>query len=164
MLYHLVDWLVKSYGYPPGPYAYKDPLFRGTCAIILAFLVVLLAAPKVIRLLVRYKIGDRPEFDHKALNELVGHNKENTPTMGGVLIVTAILVSLLLLADLGNYYVRLAVFCMIWLAILGAVDDWLKLTVGAAERHARRPQDVRETALPDRAGGASRLVHLPIRW
>jgi len=130
VLYHLVDWLVKSYGYPPGPYAYKDPLFRGTCALILAFLIVVLAAPKVIRLLVRYKIGDRPEFDHKALNELVGHNKENTPTMGGVLIVAAILLSVLLLADLANYYVRLAVFCMLWLAALGAVDDWLKLTVG----------------------------------
>ncbi|HOW69765.1 MAG TPA: phospho-N-acetylmuramoyl-pentapeptide-transferase [Phycisphaerae bacterium] len=130
MLYHLVDWLVRSHGYPPGPYAYKDPLFRGTCALILAFLVVVLAAPKVIRILVRHKIGDRTEFDHKALNELVGHNKENTPTMGGVLIVAAILISLLLLADLMNYYVRMAIFCMLWLAALGAVDDWLKLTVG----------------------------------
>ena len=126
VFYYLADWW---YGHPTGPYAYKDPLFRSTCAIILAFMVVLLSAPKVIRFLVRHKIGDRPEFDHKALNELVGKNKENTPTMGGIVIVVAIFTCLLLLSDLGNYYIRMAMFCMFWLAIMGGVDDWLKLTV-----------------------------------
>jgi phospho-N-acetylmuramoyl-pentapeptide-transferase len=124
VLYHLVDyWL----GYPEGPYAYKDVLFRATGAVLLAFVVVVLLAPKVIRFLIRYKIGDRPEFDHKALNELT-RDKQNTPTMGGILIVTAVAVCVLLLADLGNYYIRMGLFCMVWLAVLGGVDDWLKLT------------------------------------
>ena len=124
MLYHLIDyWL----GYPEGPYAYKDVLFRATCAILLGFAVVVLLGPKVIRILVRYKIGDQPVFDHKPLNE-EAKDKRNTPTMGGILIVAAIFVCVLLLADLTNYYIRMAMFCLLWLAILGGVDDWLKLT------------------------------------
>ncbi len=129
VIYHLIDfWL----GYPTGPYAYKDVLFRAVCAVLLGFFVVVLLAPKVIRYLIRFKIGDRPEFDHKALNELT-KDKHNTPTMGGVLIVAAIVVCVLLLADLGNYYIRMGLFCIVWLAVLGGVDDWLKLT---ADRRA----------------------------
>ena len=127
MLYHLIDLWYES---RPGAYAYRDVLFRGTCAILLGFLVVWLLGPRVIRELRRRKIGDRPEFDHKLLNE-DSRNKQDTPTMGGLLIVAAILVCVLLLADLGNYYIRMAVFCMLWLTVLGGVDDWLKLTRAA---------------------------------
>lgn len=124
MLYHLFDlWLA----YPEEPYAYKDPLFRGTCAILISFLVVWFLGPRVIRWLMRRKIGDIAEFDHKALNELT-KDKKNTPTMGGMLIIMAISLAVLLLADLTNYYVRMALFCMVWLTAMGAVDDWLKLT------------------------------------
>jgi len=125
VLYHLLDYLL---GYPTGPYAYKDVLFRSVCAVLVGFAVVVLLAPRVIAMLKRYKIGDLAEFDHQALNDRV-RDKQNTPTMGGLLIVTAIAVSVLLLADLGNYYVRMGLFCMVWLAVLGGVDDYLKLTV-----------------------------------
>jgi phospho-N-acetylmuramoyl-pentapeptide-transferase len=50
--------------------------------------------------------------------------------MGGLLIVAAVFVCVILLADLGNYYIRMALFCMVWLTVLGGTDDWLKLTVG----------------------------------
>ncbi len=115
--------------YQPGPYAYKDVLFRGTCGILLGFVIVWLLAPKVIRELVRRKIGDQPEFDHKDLNE-ISKQKENTPTMGGILIIAAVFACVVLLADLTNYYIRMALFCMLWLGVLGGVDDWLKLTSG----------------------------------
>jgi len=124
VLYHLLDYW---YGSPPGPYAYKDALFRATCAILLGFLVVWLLGPRVIRELRRRKIGDRPEFDHKLLNEDT-RNKQDTPTMGGLLIVAAIFVCVVLLADLTNYYIRMSLFCMLWLTVLGGIDDWLKLT------------------------------------
>jgi len=125
VLYHLLDYLL---GYPTGPYAYKDVLFRSVCAVLLGFAVVILLAPKVIRTLKRYKIGDRPEFDHQTLNDRA-KDKQDTPTMGGVLIVASIAVVVLLLADLTNYYIRMGLFCMVWLALLGGVDDYLKLTV-----------------------------------
>src|SRR5205807_10605156 len=59
-----------------------------------------------------------------------GHNisKANTPTMGGILIVGSILLSVFLLADLHVRYVQFGMVVVIWLAVLGGIDDWLKLT------------------------------------
>lgn len=123
MLYHLFFWLTHG-----APYAYKPAWFRATLAVVVAFVIVWALGPWVIRTLVRMKIGDRPEFDHKALNEAT-RNKTDTPTMGGVLIAVAVLVTVLLLADLTNFYIVMGMFCLVWLAVLGGVDDWLKLTV-----------------------------------
>lgn len=126
MIYLLYDMLRGS---PDGPYAYKDPLFRGTCAILLGFLVVWLIGPRIIRQLAMRKIGDNADFDHSRLNESL-RDKKNTPTMGGIMIIVAIAVCVLLLADLRNYYIYMGLFCMVWLGVLGGIDDWLKLTVG----------------------------------
>jgi phospho-N-acetylmuramoyl-pentapeptide-transferase len=123
MLYHLFFWLTHG-----APYAYKPAWFRATLAVVVAFVIVWALGPWVIRTLVRLKIGDRPEFDHKALNEAT-RNKTDTPTMGGVLIAVAILLTVLLLADLTNFYIMMGLFCLVWLAALGGADDWLKLTV-----------------------------------
>ncbi len=125
MIYYLFDYLLRD---EPGAWAYKDALFRGTCAILLGFGVVLFLGPRVIRELVRRKIGDHAEFDHAQLNQKL-QEKKNVPTMGGVMIIAAIAICVLLLADLQNYYIRMAMFCMLWLSVLGGIDDWLKLTV-----------------------------------
>ncbi len=122
MLYLLLDYLLRGQAY-----AYKSVLFRAACAILLGFFIVWWLAPAVIRLLTRMKIGDVPEFHNKVLNETT-RDKANTPTMGGVLILGSILACVLLLADLRNYYVLMAMFCLVWLGALGMVDDWLKLT------------------------------------
>jgi phospho-N-acetylmuramoyl-pentapeptide-transferase len=128
VLYHLFYWLAKFYGKEQFGYAYKSELFRATVAVLMGFAVVHLVGPRVIRLLVKLKIGDVPEFDHAKLNELT-RNKANTPTMGGVIILIAILLPTLLLADLTDFYILMGVFCLVWLGALGAVDDYLKLTV-----------------------------------
>lgn len=130
MLYLFFKWLTGN-----TPYAYASPLFRATIAVILAFVIVWLLAPRVIRMLRRLKIGDRPEFDHEVLNKL-NTNKSDTPTMGGVLIVMAIFGCALLLADIRNFYVQMGCFCLIWLAVIGGVDDYFKLT--ARFRHGTR--------------------------
>jgi len=129
MLYALYCWLIAP---EPKGYAPESPMFRATLAVLLGFCIVWALGPRVIRLLVRLKIGDQPEFDHEALNRLT-RGKANTPTMGGVLIALAIVVCALLLADLRNFYVTMGLFCLLWLAVLGGVDDWLKLT---ADRRA----------------------------
>lgn len=108
-------------------YAYENALFRGTIAALFCFLVCLLSLPKVIRQLMKWKLGDKPEFDHASLNELT-REKTNVPTMGGVVMLGAIAVAIGLLADLTNFYVQMALICLVWLGALGAVDDWLKLT------------------------------------
>jgi phospho-N-acetylmuramoyl-pentapeptide-transferase len=83
------------------------------------------------------KLGDNPEFYIAKLNDLT-KNKRNTPTMGGIMIIAAIVINSLIFADWANFYVRMALFCTVYLAILGGVDDWLKLT------QARRTPGSRE--------------------
>ena len=103
--------------------------FRAFSAVVLAFFIVMLFGKRMIRWLVRLKIGDCAEFDNDQLNALM-RNKENTPTMGGLLLVASIVVTTLLLADIFNRYVHLILAVIIIFAAVGSADDWLKL-VGA---------------------------------
>ncbi|MEX0775529.1 MAG: phospho-N-acetylmuramoyl-pentapeptide-transferase [Phycisphaeraceae bacterium] len=114
-----MEWLVRLLT------QYID--FRAVLSIVLSFAFVVVLGPRVIRRLIALKIGDNPEFYNQTLNELTA-GKRNTPTMGGILICGAVLFCTLLLADIGNFYVQMALLCMIWLAVLGGFDDWLKLT------------------------------------
>ncbi|MCP4247375.1 MAG: phospho-N-acetylmuramoyl-pentapeptide-transferase [bacterium] len=85
--------------------------------------------------MIRYKLGDRPECDHASLSELT-RDKSRVPTMGGLLILSAIALSTLLFADPLNFYVQMGLVCLVWLGAVGAVDDWFKLT--AARRSGSR--------------------------
>ncbi len=116
-----------------GLYAYQNVAFRSVTAVLTAFLIAMIVGPRIIRWLMRKKIGDRPEFHHATLNELT-KEKVNTPTMGGLIIIFASLGTTFLWADMGNPFIRKAIVLMIWFACLGGVDDWLKLTAGAKQR------------------------------
>ncbi len=126
MIYHLLksfEQVVQKLGF----YAYEDVIFRCIMAAILSLAISLFTGPKIIRWLMRMKIGDRPEFHHAALNELM-RERANTPTMGGLIIMLSILVSTILWADLSNPFIHKAMFVIIWFGGIGAADDWLKLT------------------------------------
>ncbi len=102
--------------------------FRALFAALLAFAIVLVFGRRVIAWLRAKKIGDSAEFGVEQLNLLM-QGREGTPTMGGLLICGAMLVSTLLLADtFHNRYVQLGGIVVIWLAVVGGFDDWLKLT------------------------------------
>jgi len=101
--------------------------FRAFFAVVCSFTIVLMFGKRTIRWLLRQKIGDAPEFYNPEVNKLMA-GKAATPTMGGLLICSSILVTILLLADLRNTYVHLAIVVMVWLACVGGFDDWLKLT------------------------------------
>ncbi|MHC5141268.1 MAG: phospho-N-acetylmuramoyl-pentapeptide-transferase, partial [Planctomycetota bacterium] len=116
-----------------GFYAYQDVLFRATLAALTSLAIAIIISPRVIRWLMRKKIGDRPEFHHAALNELM-RDRANTPTMGGIIILTAVLAGTLLWARLDNPFVRKAIFIVVWYGGIGAVDDWLKLTCHTNQR------------------------------
>ena len=111
------------------------PTFQVVAAILLSFLLCVLVGPRVIDWLRRQKIGDRPEFDQADMNKLM-EPKRGVPTMGGVLIISAIALTTLLLCNLQNFYVEMALVCVVWLGAVGAADDWLKLT--AARRSGSR--------------------------
>ncbi|HSU68734.1 MAG TPA: phospho-N-acetylmuramoyl-pentapeptide-transferase [Tepidisphaeraceae bacterium] len=109
--------------------------FQLVAAILVSFLLCVIVGPKLIAWLRQQKIGDRPEFDQAEINKLM-EGKKGTPTMGGMLIISAIAISTLLLGNLRNFYVEMALVCLVWLGAVGATDDWLKLT--AARRNGSR--------------------------
>jgi len=111
---------------------YKGLILRIAGAAVLSFLLVIMLGPRMIRYLVRKKLGDRPEFDHADLNELTRH-KSSTPTMGGMLIVIAIFASVLAFANTHNMYIRIAMVMLLFYGGLGAVDDWIKLRYSAGQ-------------------------------
>ncbi len=133
MIYHLLHFLRSSFTHRMGFYAYQDVLFRCIMAVLTSFIIAFILGPKIIRWLMRKKIGDRPEFYHAALNELT-KEKANTPTMGGLIIIAAVLISTLLWAKLSNPFVQKALVLLIWFGALGAIDDWLKLTADIRHR------------------------------
>ena len=127
MIYHLL-WLLRDvFTYKVGFYAYENVMFRSIVAALTSLLISLFLGPKIIRWLIKEKVGDRPEFHHTALNELM-KERANTPTMGGLIILLSILVSTILWAKLNNPFIHKAIFIIIWFGGIGAADDWLKLT------------------------------------
>ncbi len=116
-----------------GLYAYQNVAFRSVTGVLTAFLIAMFIGPKIIRWLMRKKIGDRPEFHHATLNELT-KEKANTPTMGGLIILFSTLATTLLWAEIRNVFVQKAIVLIVWFGCIGGVDDWLKLTAGAKQR------------------------------
>ncbi len=135
MIYHLLWHLRDVFTHRLGFYAYQNVLFRSVLATLTSLLIALLIGPRIIRWLMRKKIGDRPEFHHATLNELT-KEKANTPTMGGLIIILSAVSTTLLWARLNNPFVQKAIILVIWFGALGGVDDWLKLT--SSIRHRSR--------------------------
>ncbi|MCE7974006.1 MAG: phospho-N-acetylmuramoyl-pentapeptide-transferase [Leptolyngbya sp. PLA1] len=130
MLYALLD-ILKDWLNEHDLYRFVSVLdqiqFRALAAAFCSFALVMGFGKATIRWLLRQKIGDSGATDAEALRAHAGA-KANVPTMGGVLIVGAILVSVLLLADIRQFYVYLGLVVVLWHAVLGGFDDWLKLT------------------------------------
>ncbi len=133
MIYHLLYYFREVFTHRLGFYAYQDVMFRSVAAILTSLVISLLLGPKIIRWLMRKKIGDRPEFHHAALNELT-REKANTPTMGGLIIILSVVAGTLLWAKLNNPFVQKAIVLVIWFGGLGGTDDWLKLTADIKHR------------------------------
>ncbi|MBN8644099.1 MAG: phospho-N-acetylmuramoyl-pentapeptide-transferase [Planctomycetes bacterium] len=140
MLFNLVeylrDWLTRNDLYR-WVMIIDQREFRVLAAALLSFAIVLVFGKRVIRWLTSKKIGDQAKFDVKALED-ANAGKANTPTMGGLLIAAAIGVSTLLLADMRNTYVQLALIVLVWLAAVGGADDWLKLTASSRGSNSRQ--------------------------
>lgn len=131
MIYLLFDRLFRDWFYDTplyGLFGVLDQIqFRALVAAGLSFAIVLALGRTTIRKLIQLKIGDAGETDAEALRTHAA-SKANVPTMGGVLICGAILSSTLLLADVSQFPIQLGLIVLVWLAVLGGFDDWLKLT------------------------------------
>jgi phospho-N-acetylmuramoyl-pentapeptide-transferase len=126
----IYNWILGFEGAVPGFGAFRFITFRALCAALTAFLVCLVLGPSVIRWLRMQKVGERIRTDSEHLNGLLhGAGKVGTPTMGGVLIVLAVVTGTVLFARLDNLAVLLALWTTVAMGVLGAADDWRKLTV-----------------------------------
>ncbi len=100
--------------------------FRAAMAAITAFLISLILGPVIIKYLTRLKIGENVRKDDSAKLYELHSKKQDTPTMGGILILLAILSATLLWADIFNRYIILVLFTTVWLGVTGFIDDYLK--------------------------------------
>jgi len=98
--------------------------FRSIYATVTALLISLLLGPWVIRHLKRLRIGEHIREEGPAAHQI----KAGTPTMGGVLIISSVLISLFLWARLDQSYVFLLIFSLLWFGGLGFLDDYKKIT------------------------------------
>jgi phospho-N-acetylmuramoyl-pentapeptide-transferase len=100
--------------------------FRAAMAAMTAFLVSLILGPLIIRMLTRLRVGENIRKEDSAKLYELHSKKQDTPTMGGVLILLAIISSTLLWADIFNRYIILVLLSTVWLGITGLSDDYLK--------------------------------------
>ena len=101
--------------------------FRAAMASMTAFIIALIAGPFIVRWLKDLNFGQNIRREHvESLYDLHKH-KQGTPTMGGVLIILAIVVSTLLWADLRNQYILLTLLSFLWLGLVGFTDDYIKV-------------------------------------
>lgn len=123
MLYHLFEWLKAEDIRFPGRELLSFITFRVLLAVILSLVITTVYGKKLINFLSRKQIGESV----RDLGLAGEKQKKGTPTMGGIIIILAILIPTLLLANLTKVYVRLMIFSTIWLGAIGFIDDYLKL-------------------------------------
>jgi phospho-N-acetylmuramoyl-pentapeptide-transferase len=122
MLYHFFEYIDKYYNLP-GAGLFQYITFRAAFAIILSLIISLVYGGKIISSLRRMQIGETV----RELGLDGQKAKEGTPTMGGIIIILAILIPCLLLAKLNNIYILLMIFTTIWLGLIGGADDYIKV-------------------------------------
>ena len=122
MLYHLFRYLDEAYDLPgSGMFQYLS--FRAAAAVILSLLIVIIFGRRIIDFLRRKQIGE--EIRDLGLQGQL--QKKGTPTMGGVIILVAILVPMLLFGKLDNVYIQLLLVSTVWLGLIGGLDDYIKV-------------------------------------
>jgi phospho-N-acetylmuramoyl-pentapeptide-transferase len=121
MLYYLFDYLDKLD--IPGAGVFQYISFRAGMAAFLSLLITITFGKNLINILRKKQVGE----DIRDLGLTGQMQKKGTPTMGGIIIITAILIPTLLLAQLNNIYIILLVTTTCWLGLIGFVDDYIKV-------------------------------------
>jgi phospho-N-acetylmuramoyl-pentapeptide-transferase len=123
MLYYLFEWFKQNSIKVPGSALFQFITFRVLLAVLFSLIVSMIFGKRLIRYLVRKQIGETV----RDLGLAGEQQKKGTPTMGGFIIILAILIPTFLLADLHKAYIRLMIFSTIWLGLIGFIDDYLKI-------------------------------------
>jgi phospho-N-acetylmuramoyl-pentapeptide-transferase len=130
MLYHLFEWFTENEIKFPGSGLFQFITFRVLLTVLLSLAIATIFGKQLINYLKKEQIGESV----RELGLEGEREKKGTPTMGGIIIVLAILIPTLLLANLTKVYVRLMILSTVWLSVIGFIDDYLKIR---AKRFAR---------------------------
>ncbi len=122
MLYQLFTWLKTEFNLPGGGVFYFIT-FRVAMAVILSLVITLIYGKRIIRYLQAKQIGETI----RELGLQGETSKKGTPTMGGVVIIAAILIPTILLARVTNVYVLLMIISTVWCGMIGFIDDYIKV-------------------------------------
>ena len=122
MLYYLFDFLDKQYDFP-GAGVFQYLSFRAAVAAAISLLISMAFGKRIIEFLRRNQIGE----DIRDLGLDGQMQKKGTPTMGGIIILAAIIIPTLLVAKLHNIYIIIMLLSTIWLGTLGFIDDYIKV-------------------------------------
>lgn len=122
MLYYLFEYLDKVYDVP-GAGVFQFISFRAGMAVIFSLFISMITGRRIIRYLQKMQIGEVV----RDLGIEGQEKKVGTPTMGGVIIIAAIIIPTLLFARLDNIYIILMLVSTIWLGFIGFVDDYIKV-------------------------------------
>lgn len=122
MLYYLFEYLEKHYQIP-GAGLFQFITFRAAIAVLLSLIIATAFGKRIILFLQRKQIGETV----RDLGLDGQKQKAGTPTMGGLIIIIATLIPVLLFAKLDNIYIILLIITTIWMGIIGFVDDYIKI-------------------------------------
>jgi phospho-N-acetylmuramoyl-pentapeptide-transferase len=122
MFYYLFDFLDKQFNFP-GAGVFQYISFRAAMALIFSLLISLVFGKTIINLLHKKQVGETVR-DLGLEGQL---QKKGTPTMGGLIILSAIVVPTLLFAKLHNIYIMLLLLSTVWLGAIGFLDDYIKV-------------------------------------
>lgn len=122
MLYHLFDYLDNTYDLA-GAGLFRYITFRAGLAIIISLIISMLYGGRIIRYLQKRQVGEKI----RDLGLDGQKEKEGTPTMGGVIIIMAILIPCLLIARLDNIYIQVMILATVWMGAIGFLDDYIKV-------------------------------------
>lgn len=122
MLYYLFNWLDKAFDFP-GAGVFQYISFRAAMSVITSLIIMLIFGKPFIKWLKKKQIGETV----RNLGLEGQKEKEGTPTMGGLLILAAIIIPTLLFAKLDNIYVLIMLGTTVWLGLIGFIDDYIKV-------------------------------------
>lgn len=122
MLYYLLEYIRVTFR-PPGFGVFQYITFRAGAAAVTALIIAFWIGPKIIAYLKRKQIGEAAKVEAPKTHL----SKAGTPTMGGLIVLAAILIPALLWADVRNGYVLLIIFSTAMLGCVGFLDDYLKV-------------------------------------
>ncbi len=122
MLYYLFEYLEQQYQLP-GASLFQFLTFRAAMAVLLSLTIAMIYGKRIILFLKKKQIGE----SIRDLGLEGQKQKAGTPTMGGIIIIMATLIPVLLFGDLKNIYVVLLIVTTIWMGVIGFIDDYIKI-------------------------------------